>query len=118
MPELDRRDFLDLYGEAGEAVRSCDVTVAVVGINKSIEREGQDRTTIELPQDQQVFIQEVYKANPNTVVVLVAGSSLALHWENAQHPSPAQCSVSGRIGRTALSLKHFSEIIILADAYL
>lgn len=109
MPELDRRDFLDLYGEAGEAVRSCDVTVAVVGINKSIEREGQDRTTIELPQDQQVFIQEVYKANPNTVVVLVAGSSLALHWENAHIPALLNAWYPGEQGGTAVAEALFGD---------
>ena len=49
------------------------MTVAVLGINKSIEREGQDRYSLELPIDQQEFIKELYKVNPNTVVVLLPG---------------------------------------------
>ena len=87
VPDVGKKALLDLYGEAGRAIRECDVTVAVLGINKSIEREGQDRYTIELPADQQLFIKEAYKANPNTVVVLVAGSSLAINWIDANIPA-------------------------------
>ena len=50
-----------------------------MGINKSIEREGQDRYDIQLPADQREFLQEIYKVNPNIIVVLVAVSSLAVN---------------------------------------
>ena len=73
-PDTNKKELIDLYGEAGDIMRKCDLTIAVLGINKSIEREGQDRYSIELPKDQQIFIEEAYKINPNTVVVLVAGS--------------------------------------------
>lgn len=68
------------YGDAEQVVKSSDLTIAVLGINKSIEREGQDRKDISLPKDQEDFIKAVYKLNPNTIVVLVAGSSLAINW--------------------------------------
>ena len=55
-----------------KVIRESDVVTAVMGINQSIEREGQDRSSIELPKDQQIFTREAYKANPNTIVVLVA----------------------------------------------
>lgn len=48
------------------------MTIAVMGINKSIEREGRDRDHIELPKDQELFIEEAYKLNPKMAVVLVA----------------------------------------------
>lgn len=86
-PDIDQRTQLDLFGEAGEMAAKSDVTIAVLGINKSLEREGQDRYTLELPIDQQIFIQEIMKVNPNTVVVLVAGSSIAINWIDENVPA-------------------------------
>lgn len=109
VPEVGRKALLDLYGEAGKAIRECDVTVAVLGINKSIEREGQDRYTIELPLDQQVFIQEAYKANPNTVVVLVAGSPLAINWIDENIPAILNAWYPGEQGGTAVAEALFGD---------
>ena len=60
VPQVGKATRLDLYGEAGKAVRECETVVAVMGINKSIEREGQDRYDIQLPADQREFLQEIY----------------------------------------------------------
>lgn len=95
--------MIDLYGAAGDAMRKCDLTIAVVGINKSIEREGQDRYSIELPKDQQIFIEEAYKINPNTVVVLVAGSSLAINWMDEHIPAIVNAWYPGEAGGTAVA---------------
>ncbi|MDE7397032.1 MAG: glycoside hydrolase family 3 C-terminal domain-containing protein, partial [Muribaculum sp.] len=94
---------LELFGEAGEAVRNSDVVVAVMGINKSIEREGQDRSDIGLPADQLEFLQEIAKVNPNIVLVLVAGSSLALNWEDANLPAIVNAWYPGEQGGTAVA---------------
>lgn len=80
IPDKENKDILTYYGNAEQIVESSDLTIAVLGINKSIEREGQDRKDISLPKDQEDFIKAVYKLNPNTIVVLVAGSSLAINW--------------------------------------
>ena len=87
VPQTPKATRLELYGDAGRAVRECDVVVAVMGTNKTIEREGQDRESIELPADQQDFLHEIRKLNPNIVLVLVAGSQLALNWENDSLPA-------------------------------
>lgn len=80
IPDKEKKDILAYYGDAEQVVKSSDLTIAVLGINKSIEREGQDRKDISLPKDQEDFIKAVYELNPNTIVVLVAGSSLAINW--------------------------------------
>lgn len=80
-----------------------------MGINKSIEREGQDRYTIELPADQQLFIKEAYKANPNTVVVLVAGSSLAINWIDENIPAILNAWYPGEQGGTAVAEALFGD---------
>ena len=60
-PDFEKKALLDLYGDAKKAIQECDMTIAVMGINKSIEREGRDRDHIELPKDQELFIEEAYK---------------------------------------------------------
>jgi beta-glucosidase len=98
-----RKEKTDLLDEAKKIAKSCDMTIAVLGINKSIEREGQDRESIRLPRDQEVFIQEVYNANPNTIVVLVAGSSLAIGWINDNIPAIVDAWYPGEQGGTAVA---------------
>ena len=103
IPMADLKDRLDLFGRAGKAVRECDMAIAVLGINKTIEREGKDRSDIHLPKDQEEFIREIYKANPNTVVVLVAGSSLAINWMQEHIPAIVNAWYPGEQGGTAVA---------------
>lgn len=102
-PQIDTTNRLAQYGDAGKAAKECDVTVAVLGINKSLEREGQDRYSLELPIDQQEFIKELYKVNPNTVVVLVAGSSLAVNWMDENVPAILNAWYPGEQGGNAVA---------------
>lgn len=103
IPLNDIRSRLDLFGEAGNAVKNCDMAIAVLGTNKSIEREGQDRHDIELPKDQVDFIREIYKVNPNTVVVLVSGSSLAINWIDENIPAIINAWYPGEQGGNAVA---------------
>lgn len=102
-PVTDQTNRLALFGDAGKVAKECDVTVAVLGINKSIEREGQDRYSLELPIDQQEFIKELYKVNPNTVVVLVAGSSMAINWMDENIPAILNAWYPGEQGGNAVT---------------
>lgn len=102
-PVTDQTNRLALFGDAGKVAKECDVTVAVLGINKSIEREGQDRYSLELPIDQQEFIKELYKVNPNTVVVLVAGSSMAINWMDENVPAILNAWYPGEQGGNAVA---------------
>lgn len=42
--------------------------------------EGRDKKDLNLPKDQIVFIKEIVKINPKTIVVLINGSSLSINW--------------------------------------
>lgn len=103
VPQVGKASRLDLYGEAGRAVRECETVIAVLGINKSIEREGQDRSDILLPADQREFLQEIYKVNPNVIVVLVAGSSLAVNWMDEHIPAIVNAWYPGESGGKAVA---------------
>jgi beta-glucosidase len=98
-----KRDYTELFAEAKKCAQSCEMTVAVLGMNKNFECEGQDRETIRLSVDQEVFIQEIFKVNPRTVVVLVAGSSLAIGWINDHIPAIIDAWYPGEQGGTAVA---------------
>jgi len=95
--------YTDMYAAEKKLARNSDVVIAVLGINKSIEMEGLDRTSIELPADQKNFIKEIYKANPRTVVVLVAGSSMAINWINDSIPAVVDAWYPGEQGGNAIA---------------
>lgn len=103
VPIIEKQEKIDMYGEAGNAVRNSDKVIAVLGINKTIEREGKDRSSILLPADQIEFLQEIYKINPNIIVVLVAGSPLAVNWMDENIPAIVNAWYPGEQGGTAVA---------------
>jgi beta-glucosidase len=70
----------DLPRRAVEAARAADVAIVVAGLGEEHECEGYDRTSLELPREQQELIRSVAAANPRTVVVLSAGAPVLLDW--------------------------------------
>jgi beta-glucosidase len=67
--------------EAVELARASDVAVIVA---RTLETEFMDRPSLELPNDQAQLIRAVSAVNPNTIVVLMSGSSVELSgWEDA-----------------------------------
>lgn len=93
----------DYSREAREAAAKSDVVVAVMGINKNYEREGRDRDYLTLPPDQIAFLQEVYAVNPRVILVVVAGSSMALNWEEEHLPAIVDAWYGGEFGGTAIA---------------
>lgn len=93
----------DPYREEKRLAKKSDVAIVVLGVNKSIEMEGLDRTTLDLPTNQQQFIQEIFKANPKTIVILVAGSSLAINWIQENVPAVVNAWYPGEQGGNAIA---------------
>lgn len=75
-----RRDPDELIAEAVEAARAADTAVVVVATTERVESEGFDRKDLALPGRQDDLVQAVAAANPNTVVVVNAGSPVELPW--------------------------------------
>jgi beta-glucosidase-like glycosyl hydrolase len=90
-------------GEELDLAKASDVVVAVMGINRSIEREGKDRDDLGLPADQEAFLRALYEVNPNIVLVLVAGSSLSIGWEDEHIPAILDAWYPGELGGTAVA---------------
>ncbi|MFI1988391.1 beta-glucosidase [Actinoplanes sp. NPDC020271] len=69
-----------LIAEAVALAARSDVAVVVVGTTEQVESEGFDRTSLALPGRQDELVARVAAANPNTVVVVNAGSPVLLPW--------------------------------------
>jgi len=70
----------DLIDRAAAAAAEADAAVVVVGLDDKWEGEGGDRVDMELPGRQAELVERVTAANPNTVVVVNAGSPVAMDW--------------------------------------
>ncbi len=70
----------ELLAEAEAVARASDVAIVVVGTTEEVESEGFDRTSLELPGEQDELVRRVAAANPRTVVVVNAGSPVELPW--------------------------------------
>ncbi|MGJ8680980.1 beta-glucosidase family protein [Paraglaciecola sp.] len=72
-PERARLDE-QLIAEAVKVAKQSEVAILVVGMSGYNETEGRDRKTTLLPGRQNDLIKAVLAANPNTVVVNIAGA--------------------------------------------
>ncbi|MEO6039742.1 MAG: glycoside hydrolase family 3 C-terminal domain-containing protein, partial [Saprospiraceae bacterium] len=66
--------------EAIQLAKTSEVAVVFAGLPDTYESEGFDRKNMDLPEGQNRLIAAVAKANPNTVVVVMNGSAVAMPW--------------------------------------
>jgi beta-glucosidase len=69
-----------LLAEARRAAKQADRAVVFVGLPDSSESEGLDRKSIDLPAGHNELVAAVAAAQPNTIVVLMNGSPVAMPW--------------------------------------
>jgi beta-glucosidase len=81
---LDERKSIS---DAAELAGKSDLAIVFAGTNLDVANEAADRTDLGLPGNQLKLIQEVYKANPNTVVVLINGMALTINWLDENIPA-------------------------------
>ena len=65
---------------AVELARGADVALVIVGTDEEWESEGYDRPHMDLPGSQDELVARVAEVNPRTVVVVNAGSPVAMPW--------------------------------------
>jgi beta-glucosidase len=103
----------DLQDRAVAAVREADVVVAVVGITSDLEGEengveqpgfkGGDRTTLDLPKDEQQLLEAVKVTGKPLVVVVMSGSAIALNWAKQNANAILQAWYPGEEGGSAIA---------------
>ncbi|WP_344064586.1 beta-glucosidase family protein [Microbacterium pumilum] len=76
----DDSDPEALIAHAAASAAAADVAIVVVGTNSKVESEGYDRESLDLPGRQDDLVRAVVEANWRTIVVVNAGSPVALPW--------------------------------------
>lgn len=99
--------------EAASAAQRADVVVAVVGITSALEGEemevdlpgfkGGDRTTLNLPEDEEALIGALKGSTKPLVIVLMNGSALAVNWANEHANAILEAWYAGEEGGTAIA---------------
>jgi len=102
-----------LIAEAVEAAKKAEVAVVVGGwthgygnyswTDNAYDAEGTDKTDMNLPFGQDRLIQEVVKANPRTVVVLMGGGPVDMTAWVDQVPAVVEAWYGGSEGGAALA---------------
>jgi beta-glucosidase len=93
--------------------RDADVVIAVVGINSELEGEesgvdlpgfkGGDRTSIDLPQEEEDLLKAVKAQGKPLIVVLMNGSALAVNWASQNANAILEAWYPGEEGGTAVA---------------
>lgn len=91
-----------LLKEAAEVARTSDVALLVCGLNHDYDTESFDRLNMDIPYGQVELIQEVVKANPRTIVVMIAGSPLNMAAVDICSPAIVWAWFNGMEGGNAL----------------
>jgi beta-glucosidase len=103
----------DAAARALEAARHADLVIATVGINADLEGEesalaipgfkGGDRTSLDLPAEEQKLVESLKGTGKPLVVVLLSGSGLAVNWLQANADAIVQAWYPGEEGGTAVA---------------
>ena len=103
----------DPMGDAVTAAKQADVIIAVVGITSDLEGEemdvavpgfaGGDRTSLDLPKEEEDLLKAVKATGKPLVVVLMNGSALSVNWASENANAMLEAWYSGEEGGTAIA---------------
>ncbi len=69
-----------LREEAIKLAKMCDEVIFVGGLNHTIDCEGKDKDELTLPYGQDELIEALLKVRPDMIIVMHAGSPVAMTW--------------------------------------
>jgi len=103
----------DALGRAVAAAREADLVIAVAGITSALEGEempvnipgfkGGDRTSLDLPADEEKVLEAVKQTGKPLVLVLMNGSALSVNWAAANANAIVEAWYPGQEGGTAIA---------------
>lgn len=91
-----------LKAEACALAAAADEVIFVGGLNHDYDVEGRDRKDMKLPYGQDELIEALLDVNPNTIIVMVAGSPVEMPWRD-RAKALLWCYYSGMETGTALA---------------
>ena len=86
-----------------EIAQKADIVVFVGGTNLDISDESNDRTSLDLPGDQQKLLESIYAVNPNVVLVLETCSSMTIPWAQEHCPAIVEAWYDGQAQGQAIA---------------
>jgi len=99
--------------DAVTAAKKADVVIAVVGITSDLEGEemsvqiegfmGGDRTSLDLPREEEQLLEAVKATGKPLIVVLMNGSALSVNWADKNANAILEAWYSGEEGGTAIA---------------
>ncbi|MGM0469699.1 MAG: beta-glucosidase [Promethearchaeati archaeon] len=116
------KDYISDKAKIVSEPKDADIVFLVLGLdhgasfllnfllNKEGDTEGTDRSSYKLPEDQLHIISETLKENPNTMVILVAGSPIDVSDWYDDVPAILNAWYPGMMGGKALARILFGEI--------
>jgi beta-glucosidase len=105
----------DTVQAASAAAREADVVIAVVGITADLEGEemrradlpegfkGGDRTSLDLPKEEEELLKAIKATGKPLVVVLMNGSAMAVNWANQNANAILEAWYPGEEGGAAIA---------------
>lgn len=95
--------------DAVQLAKESDIAIIYAGLSNLFEGGNNDRKDIDLPGDQNKLINAIAAVNPNTIVVLINGTPLAMPWIN-EVKSVIEAFYPGQEGGNAISRVLFGEV--------
>jgi len=92
-----------LIAEAASLAKQADAVILFVGNNREVETEATDRPDLIMPFGQDELIRAVTAANPNTVIVVVAGAPVDLQTADSSASALLWSGFNGSEGGNALA---------------
>jgi beta-glucosidase len=114
-PTLSWRPGVTDIESAVAASKQADVVIAIVGLTRELEGEemggrimpegflGGDRTSLDLPKDEEAIVEAVKAAGKPLIVVLMNGSSLGINWADQNANAIVEAWYPGEEGGTAIA---------------
>ncbi len=99
-PEFNKEEELK---KAVDAAKKADVAILYIGTTLDIEAEGRDRTSLELPGNQEELVKAVLAANPRTIVVLMNAGPLTIPYLKENAPAILEAWWPGEQGGNAIA---------------
>jgi beta-glucosidase len=96
-----------------DIARQSDAVILCMGLSPRLEGEelklnipgfkGGDRTTLDLPKEQEDLIRAIAATGKPVILVLLNGSAVAVNWENDHLPAIVEAWYPGQAGGTAIA---------------
>ncbi|KAL2065606.1 hypothetical protein VTL71DRAFT_3276 [Oculimacula yallundae] len=68
---------------AVEVAKSCKNVIVVVGLNGDYEKEGRDRTTMDMPAGYDALISAILAVQPSAIIVTQSGTPISMPWRSS-----------------------------------